>query len=150
MLGSAAPLTDEQLRKAPVSVAARPAAIAAADILCGTATAPGAVIIDLPAGRTWHGVVTLSAVVRVASGGAAVNAVARVDIGGVGVVPPAGTYLRLNLSAPASAVGGNGTVDSGQISTTMTIITPAVNSISLILNTTDTTMQSASANGQLL
>jgi hypothetical protein len=127
-----------------------PGAPASANILAGVATANAAMIITIPAGRTWVGTVSLSASVVVASAGAAVTASARVSTAGTGVVPAAGDYLRLDLNAPASAAAAAGTKDSGQISTPMTVVAPAGNAVTLVLNVTNTTVQSASANGALI
>lgn len=119
-----------------------------ADVLCGTATANGGTIITVPASSQWQGTVTLSATVQVASGGAAVMANARVSIAGNNSTPPAGDYLRVDLQAPASLVGAVGTGDSETASTPMTIITTD-QPVSLVLNTTNTVSQSASANGRI-
>jgi len=119
------------------------------DILCGSTTTSGGTIITIPAGRSWRGRVSLSASVVVATGGGAVNASARVSVAGAGSDPVAGDYLRMDLQAPASVLGAVGTGDSGHTSTDMFVTAPAGNTVALVLNTTNTTAQSASANGTL-
>lgn len=121
-----------------------------ANILCGLATSNGGTIITVPAGRIWSGTVTVSATVVVASGGGAVNGSARVSTFGSGVIPPAGDYVRVDVSAPASILAAIGTVGSGSISAPLVVAAPADNSVSLILNSTNTTTQSASASGSLI
>jgi hypothetical protein len=55
----------------------------------------------------------------------------------------------MDLQAPASVLGAVGTGDSGHTSTDMFVTAPAGNTVALVLNTTNTTAQSASANGTL-
>lgn len=117
--------------------------------LCGSTTTNGGTIITIPAGRSWRGHVTLSATVAVAPGGAAVVASARVSVVGANSTPPAGDYLRVDLQAPASVLGAVGTGGSGTNGAPMFVTAPDANSVDLVLNTTNTTMQSASANGTL-
>lgn len=120
------------------------------DILCGLATSNGATIITIPAGRIWSGIITLSATVIVASSGAAVNANARVSTAGTGVLPPAGDYIRLDVSAPASVLSAVGTGATESVSAPLIVAAPSGNAVTLVLNTTNTTTQSASACGLLL
>ncbi len=120
------------------------------DILCGVATSSGSTIITIPAGRTWQGYVTLSAAVGNASAGVAISASARVSTAGTNVVPSAADYLRVDLYVAASAAVSPGNNESGHVTTQMTVRAPAGNSVTLVLNTTSTNVQSASANGTLL
>ena len=119
------------------------------NILCGLATASGGTLITVPAGKTWQGTVTMTASVVVAAAGSALNASARVSTLGVGAQPPPGDYIRIDLGAPAGAAAVAGTADSGMVSSPMLLAAPAGNSVSLVLNTTGTTAQSASAVGVL-
>jgi|SRR5882757_3421686 len=119
------------------------------DALCGNATTNGGTILTIPAGTSWKGTVTLSATVQIGSGGAAVMASARVSIAGAGAMPPAGDYLRVDLQAPASILGAIGTGDSGSMMSDM-FITAGASPVTLVLNTTGTSSQSASANGRIL
>lgn len=121
-----------------------------ADILAGLATSNSGTIITIPAGRTWSGTVTLSASVLVTTAGAAVNASARVSTAGTGVVPTAGDYVRLDIAAPISATALNGTSGVGSVSAPLLVSAPVGNSVTLVLNATNTTVQSASASGVLL
>ncbi len=117
-------------------------------ILSGNATTNGGVIITIPAMSNWYGHITLSASVAVPAGGSALNANARVTLAGAGSSPPAGDYLRLDLSAPASSLAGIGTSDSGSLGTPMAV-SAGSSPATLTLNTSNTTMQSASAVGRL-
>jgi hypothetical protein len=119
------------------------------NILCGLATSNAATIITIPAGKTWVGTIVLSASVAVASGGATINASARVSTAGTGVVPAAGDYVRVDLSAPASVAAGLGTGATQDIQSPMIVTAPAGNTVTLVLNVTNTTTQSASAIGTL-
>lgn len=122
----------------------------AASILAGVATTNGGTIITVPAGQTWMGTVTLSASVLVAVGGAAVSASARVSTAGTGVLPAAGDYLRLDLGAPAAGTALAGSSANNGVAGTMVVTAPSGNSVTLVLNTTNTTTQSASAMGYLV
>lgn len=122
-----------------------------ANILCGLATASGNTIITIPAGRVWQGTVVISANVLVGINAAAVSASARISTAGAGVTPAAGDYIRLDIGAPITAVSAlTGTSASGFISGVMLVAAPSGNSATLVLNTTNTTTQSASAVGVLL
>ena len=117
--------------------------------LGGLATTNGTVFLTIPANKTWRGQVNLSATVAVAAAGAAVNASAKITLAGTGCDPISGDYLHLNLHAPASVLGAVGTSDSGNTHMPMTIHAGST-PVTLTLNTTNTTMQSASAFGVLL
>ena len=120
------------------------------NILSGLATSNAATIITIPAGRTWMGTVTISASAVVAVAGAAINASARVSTAGSGVIPATGDYIRLDLGAPASGTALTGTASNSSISSPLTVSAPATNSVTLVLNVTNTTVQNASAIGVLL
>ena len=120
------------------------------NILCGLAITNGGTIITIPAGRIWQGTVTLSGSTLVAIAGTALSASARVSTAGTGVIPAAGDYVRLDIGAPASAVGLAGTSANGSISAPMLVAAPSGNAVTLVLNTTNTTTQSASAIGVLM
>jgi len=121
----------------------------ASAILAGLATTNAGTIITIPAGQTWTGRVTISATIVVATGGAAVAGSARVSTAGTGVIPSAGDYLRLDLNAPQSGAALNGTNSTGSVSSPFTVVAPAGNSVTLVLNVTNTSTQSASAAGVL-
>lgn len=127
-----------------------PFAPASADILCGLATSPGGTIITIPAGRVWQGVVTLSGNALVAIGGGAANASVRASTAGANVSPTAGDYVRLDLGVPAAGTALAGAAANGTLSSPMLVAAPAGNSATLVLNSTGTNTQSASAIGFLL
>lgn len=120
------------------------------NILSGLAASNGGTIITIPAGRVWQGVVTISASVLVGTAGAAVSASARVSTAGTGVVPAAGDYVRLDIGSPVSAATLSGTGSNSSVSAPLTVAAPSGNSVTLVLNSTNTTTQSASASGLLL
>lgn len=119
-------------------------------VVCGMTAVAGGTIITIPAGRTWIGNVVVSATAIVASGGAAVHANARVSVVGAGAQPPAGDYLRCDVSAPASIAAAIGTGAANSVTGEMIVSAPDSNSVSLVLNATGTSQQSASANGGLM
>lgn len=119
------------------------------NILAGLATANSGTIITIPAGRTWIGSVTVSASVLVAVAGAAVSASARVSTAGTGVIPAAGDYVRVDIGSPTSGAALNGTNGVGSTTAPLVVAAPAGNSVTLVLNVTNTTTQSASASGIL-
>src|SRR5882672_6167682 len=110
------------------------------NILSGSTIAAGGTIITIPANSYWEGHINLSGAVIVASGAAAQSAHARVSVVGANSVPPAGTYLRVDLHAPASALAAVGTHDSKTHSTPFAVSTGA-NSVDLVLNSSNTTAQ---------
>lgn len=124
-------------------------AIAPGMILCGMATANGGTIITIPAGMLWVGQVTVSASNAVASGGGQVSGSARVAVVGPGANPPAGEYIRVDITAPASILAAIGTGANTSVSALLIVAAPAANAVTLQLNSNNTTAQSASACGIL-
>lgn len=124
-------------------------AIAPSMILCGLAIASGTTIITIPAGMLWMGWITLSASNAIASGGGQVSGSARVSVVGAGANPPPGDYIRLDLTAPASILAAIGTGANSSINAPLIVAAPTGQAVTLVLNTSSTTAQSASACGIL-
>lgn len=121
------------------------------NILVGLAIANGGTIITVPAGRTWYGLVTLSGALTTAAAAVGANGSVRASTAGAGAVPAAGDYVRLDLAAPGGVLGALvGSQDSGQIQQSLYVSAPATNAVTLVMNSTNTTVQSASASGILL
>lgn len=122
-----------------------------ANILAGLATANAGTIITIPAGRIWSGMVTITGSILVAPASVnAISASARVSTSGTGVIPAAGDYVRLDLASAGSALSSVGTGANSSISAPLIVAAPSGNSVTLVLNVTNTNTQSASASGILL
>lgn len=140
-------VTGSPLITAPVE-----AAPAGANVLVGRATADAAVIITIPAGRTWKGSVQLSGALGTAAATAGASASPTVSTAGVGVVPAAGAIVGLDLRTGGGvATGTVGTNSEAAITAPdVTVIAPAGNAVTLTLQLGGATLASASAIGLLL
>ncbi len=112
-------------------------------ILSGSTTANGGIILTVPANSYWSGDIFLSA--AVAGGNKSISS-AKITIQGVGSNPPPGDYLQLNMVAQADIVNspGSGAGDSASVLARLGITTSDT-PVSLILNSFNTSSQSASA-----
>jgi hypothetical protein len=105
----------------------------AANVLDGFTRFGSTVLITVPAGRTWIGMVGISGTLVDAPAAGATNASAGITTTGTGVIPAAGTYVELVLTAPAAGTilnaGGTGT--SGSITMPMVVVAPVGNAVTL-------------------
>lgn len=121
-----------------------------ANILAGLTTTSGGTVITIPATRTWSGTVIISGSILVAGGGTAISGSVRASIAGTNAIPSAGDYLRCEIQVGNSVIAGMGLSSNCTASIPMVVTAPAGNAVTLVLNTTNTTQQSASAFGFLL
>lgn len=121
----------------------------AADVVGGRGAAAGAVVLTVPAGRTWRGVLELAASAVAAIGAAAANRSARLDLAGVGATPAAGVLLEVPLALPVTAATATmGAGASLASSTSLVIVAAAVDAVVTLQG--DATTMRASARGELL
>lgn len=120
------------------------------DIVGGRGAAAGAVILRVPAGRTWRGSVHLAAVAHAAIGDAAAIRTCRLDLAGAGVTPAAGIFLELPLAlAVTAATATQGSNDRAGTTMPGVVIVAGGAEATLTLNG-DATQMRASARGELI
>lgn len=86
----------------PGSTAVRTAPPVAANVVGDQGAAAGAVILTVPAGRTWSGVVRLSGQATAAVGAAAATVTAELTLAGAGAIPAPGVLVGLALALPVT------------------------------------------------
>jgi hypothetical protein len=104
-----------------------------ADLLNGFVSAAGT-LLTIPAGATWVGAITITAITAVASGGATASGTVSVSTAGSGVLPAAGVQYQADTNAPASASGGVGTADRAVVGPApLIVVAPAANAVTLVV-----------------
>jgi hypothetical protein len=125
-----------------------PAALSPANILDGWTNVAGT-LLTIPAGRTWIGVISITASLVNAAGAAAASARPTISTAGAGVIPAAGTILGCDLSVAISAAAANGNQDSNSVSQRLVVIAPAGNAVTLTTAASTSTTASFAATGEL-